>query len=594
METMNGFHGKMLTIDPGGKSFSIDRIDDEIFETCLGGKGLGTHLLLKYNPPGVDPMSPENRLIFVTGPVTGTAVLGSCRYGVFTKSPQTGFFSESYSGGTTAEYMSRTGFDALMIKGASTDPIWLEISDNGVVFHEANDLWGLDTFETEDRVKDWVKQNRPEAKKCGVVCIGPAGENQVSFAVIENDYWRSAGRTGVGAVMGSKNIKAVSFWGSQKKTPADQKKVRSFVKSFASKEKDSPVVNAYKKLGTPMLVDTANQAGCFPTRYWRKGRADHADKINATALHERLEVTPHACLKCFMACGRLATVKEGRHKGLKIEGPEYETIYTFGGLCEVQNIEDIAYLNDICDRLGMDTISAGNLAALAIEASQQRKIDLKIDYGQVDAIAGLLQDISNRREIGDTLARGIKFAAKVWDMEDQAIHVKGMEPAGYDPRVLKGMGLAYATSDRGACHLRATFYKPELSGMIDPDTIDGKAGMFVEWEDRLTIFDALILCRFYRDLYQWEELSTIINSVTGITLDKEKMRSIATGIKDNVRRFNLREGLTPEDDRIPERFFREALPETESIITQNQMKQLTNDYYRERGWNEKGEPSEAE
>jgi aldehyde:ferredoxin oxidoreductase len=294
-----------------------------------------------------------------------------------------------------------------------------------------------------------------------------------------------------------------------------------------------------------------------------------------------------------MACGRLSTIKEGRHKGLKIEGPEYETIYAFGGLCEIDSIEEIAYLNDICDRLGMDTISGGNLAALTIEASRQGKIDYKIDYGQVDAIAQLLKDIAQRRGIGDILARGIKYTAKAWDMEDQAIHVKGLEPAGYDPRTLKGMGLAYGTSARGACHLRATFYKPELSGMIDPDRIDGKAKMFTEWEDRLTIFDTMILCRFYRDLYQWDELSTMIQATTGMDLTVQSMRNIAGAILDNIRRFNLREGLTPEDDRIPKRFFQEALPESGKIITEGQMKQLLNEYYKERGWNEKGEPLKA-
>jgi aldehyde:ferredoxin oxidoreductase len=294
-----------------------------------------------------------------------------------------------------------------------------------------------------------------------------------------------------------------------------------------------------------------------------------------------------------MACGRLTTIKEGRHKGLKIEGPEYETIYAFGGLCEIDSIEEIAYLNDICDRLGMDTISGGNLAALTIEASRQGKIDYKIDYGQVDAIANLLEDIAQRRGIGDTLARGIKFTAKAWDMEDQAIHVKGLEPAGYDPRALKGMCLAYGTSARGACHLRATFYKAELSGMIDPDRIDGKAKMFTEWEDRLTIFDAMILCRFYRDLYQWDELSTMIQATTGMDLTVQSMRTIAADVLDNIRRINLREGLTPEDDRIPRRFFQEALPETGKIITEDQMKQLLSEYYRERCWNEKGVPPKA-
>jgi aldehyde:ferredoxin oxidoreductase len=489
--------------------------------------------------------------------------------------------------------MSASGFDAFMISGAAERPIWIEIGEEKVHFHSAEDLWGKDTFETEDRVKAWIKKHRPEAKKCGVVCIGPAGENKVSFAVVENDYWRSAGRTGVGAVTGSKNIKAIAFWGNRKKEFADIDMMKNFAKSMAKRSKDDAGVKAYKSMGTPMLVDIMNNAGGFPTRYWQKGRFEHSDKINATALHERCDVRPHACLKCFMACGRLSTIKEGRHKGLKIEGPEYETIYAFGGLCEIDSIEEIAYLNDICDRLGMDTITGGNLSALTIEASRQGKIDYKIDYGQVDAIAELLENIAQRRGIGDTLARGIKFTAKAWDMEDQAIHVKGLEPAGYDPRALKGMGLAYGTSARGACHLRATFYKPELSGMIDPDRIDGKAKMFTEWEDRLTIFDAMILCRFYRDLYQWDELSTIIQATTGMDLTIQSMRTIAGAILDNIRRFNLREGLTPEDDRIPRRFFQEALPESGKIITEDQMKQLLNEYYKERGWNEKGEPLKA-
>jgi aldehyde:ferredoxin oxidoreductase len=590
---MDGFYGKILAIDLNEQTFNIESVEDRLLQANLGGKGLATHLLLERNPPRVDPLSPENRLIFATGPTSGSGIWGSCRHGVYTKSPQTGYFSESYSGGTVAEYMSATGFDAVVIHGAAGNPVWLEVCAEGVYFHSAEDLWGKDTFQTEDWVKEWIKKQRPEAKKCGVTCIGPAGENRVSFAVIENDYWRSAGRTGVGAVTGSKKIKAIAFWGSRKKTFADPGLMKDFAKSMAQRAKEDAGVKAYKSMGTPMLVDIMNNAGGFPTRYWQKGRYEQAKKINAGALHDRCDVQPHACLKCFMACGRLSTVKQGRHKGLKIEGPEYETIYAFGGLCEVDSIEEIAYLNDICDRLGMDTISAGNLSALTIEASRQGKIDGKIDYGQVDAIAQLLVDIADRRGIGDTLARGIKFTAKEWQMEDQAVHVKGLEPAGYDPRVLKGMGLAYGSSARGACHLRATFYKAELSGIADPDQIDGKAKMFTEWEDRLTIFDTLILCRFYRDLYQWEALSTIIKATTGMDLDIGHMRAIAAAIVDNTRRFNLREGLTSQDDRIPARFFHEVLPETQKIITESQMEQLMADYYKARGWNEKGEPSSA-
>ena len=589
---MLGFYNQILSIDLDHQTSEIIPLSDELLQATLGGKGLATHLLLESNPPAVDPLSPENVLIFAIGPVGGSNIFGSCRHGVFTKSPLTGFYSESYSGGTVAEYIARTGFDAILIRGRAAHPVWIEIGADGVGFHAADTLWGLETYATEDRVKQWIAANRSRTQKSGVVCIGPAGENQVAFAVIENDYWRSAGRTGVGAVMGSKNVKAIAFWGNAKKELADPDLVKTLARELSQEAKENPGVHAYKTLGTPMMVDLMSKLGTFPTRYWSKGRCAHQMNINAGALHERLAVTPHACLKCFMACGRLATVKQGRHQGLKIEGPEYETIYAFGGLCEVDSIEEIAYLNDVCDRLGIDTITAGNLVGLTIEASRQKKIDYAIDYNQVDKMAELLNDMAYRKGIGDLLARGIKAAAAEWGMEDQAIHVKGMEPAGYDPRVLKGMGLTFGTSPRGACHLRTTFYKPEASGMIDPDQIDGKADMLVEWEDRLIIFDTLILCRFYRDLYQWDRLATMIEGTTGLKLSTEQMRKIASRISDNTRRFNLREGLSARDDHLPPRFYNTALPEDGKTITKNQMNRLLADYYHARGWDAQGLPPE--
>ena len=590
---MDGFYNMVLDVDLSKASFEQQKVSDDILQSRMGGKGLATHLLLRHNPPGVDPLSPDNHLIFAAGPVTGSSVWGSCRHGIFTKSPQTGFFSESYSGGKVAEFMAATGYDAIVIHGAAEQPVWLEICEGTVHFHPAEELWGKDTYQTEDEVKAWVKLHRPQARGCGAVVIGPAGEKCVSFAVIENDYWRSAGRTGVGAVMGSKNIKAIAFWGQRKKRFADPDRVKTFAKSMAATGKEDAGVIAYKSKGTPMLVDIMNNVGGFPTRYWQKGKFEGAGRINADALHERCDVKPSACLKCFMACGRLATVKTGRHKGLTIEGPEYETIFAFGGLCELDSIEEIIYLNDLCDRLGIDTISAGNLAGLTIEAVRQGRIDYPIDYGQAESIAQLIKDIANRQGIGDTLARGIRFAAEEWEMEDQAIHVKGLEPAGYDPRVLKGMGLAYGSSDRGACHLRATFYKPELAGLVDPEVIEGKASVFTEWEDRLTLFDTFILCRFYRDLYQWDQLAEILRGTTGLEIDTDGMRKIAAAVSDDARRFNMREGLTPEDDKLPSRFHREALPESGKIITEEQMKLMLNEYYRARGWNEKGEPPES-
>ncbi len=587
--TMNGFYGRILKVDLSEETYNIEAVGDEILEKYLGGKGLASHLLYELNPPGVDPLDPANCLIFATGPVSGSIIWGSSRYGVFTKSPQTGFYSESYAGGKVPEAIDSCGFDAIVIKGQSDIPIVLAVHPEGVDFHEAGDIWGMDTFQTEDTVIERFGKSGEGLKRPGAVVIGPAGEKMVCFAVIENDYWRSAGRTGVGTVMGSKRLKAVLFQGDRKRPLYDADAVRAFSKKVALEGKDNPGAKAYKSMGTTMMVKIVNDAGAFPTRYWSEGKYEQWEKISADALHERCQVTPRACLKCFLACGRMTTVQHGRHAGLKLEGPEYETIYAFGGLCLIDSIEEIAYLNDICDRLGMDTITAGNLCAFTIEAARRGKIDYKIDYGDVDSIAELLKKIARREDVGEILARGIRFAAKKWDLEDIAVHVKGLEPPGYDPRVLKGMGLGYATSDRGACHLRATFYKPELSGMIDPDVIEGKAELFVDFEDRLTIFDTLILCRFYRDFYPWEQLKGIIHSVTGIKVDRKALQDKASDISTLIRHFNLREGMKPEDERLPKSLHRE-LHKTGQVITEEEMEFMLKDYYRLRGWDEKGKP----
>ena len=293
---------------------------------------------------------------------------------------------------------------------------------------------------------------------------------------------------------------------------------------------------------------------------------------------------PTACPKCFLACGKLTEITDGRHRGLKVKGPEYDIIYAFGGLCLIDDIREIAYLNDICDRLGIDTITAGNLAAFTIEASRRGALTERIDYGDVDGIADLLKKIARREGIGAILAEGIRHASREWGLEDLAIHVKGLEPAGYDPRALKGMALAYATSDRGACHLRATIYKAELSDMIPPDQIEGKAAVFIDFEDRHTLFDALILCRFFRDLYPWEALSLIIEATTGMELDKAQLQQIASHIRNKTREFNIREGMGGGDDILPKRFFQEKLEDSGKRLSEREFKKMLSDYYELRGW----------
>ena len=587
---MYGFFNRLLKIDVGERSFSIRELSDGELEETLGGKGLATKLLLEENPPGVDPLAPENNLIIAVGPVTDTLIYGSCRHGIFTKSPQTGLYSESYSGGKAAEMISRTGYDAIVIRGASLEPIFIEISDETVRFHSAVDLWGMDTYATEDKVLEKIGKKRTggDSQRAAALVIGPAGENLVRFALIENDYWRSAGRTGVGAVLGSKKIKALCFHGNRKRPLAFPDEVAAFAREILEKGKTDAGAAKYRKLGTPMMVEVLNKAQAFPTRYWSKGVLDGWEAISAESLNERCDVIPRACARCFIACGRLSTVKEGPHKGLQIEGPEYETLYAFGGLCVIKSIEEIIYLNDLCDRLGIDTITAGNLAGLTIEASRRGKIKEKLDYGDANAIAALLKQIAYRRGIGAILADGIRSAAQTWGLEDIAIHVKGMEPAGYDPRVFKGMGLGYATSDRGACHLRSTFYKAELAGIIAPDRIDGKAELFIDFEDRLILADCLITCRFYRDLYSWKELSSIVHMTTGLDWGKEEIGKFSNHVLSRCREFNLREGMMQSDDSLPDRFHNEPLPESGKVIAKADLERMIGDYYQLRGWDEQG------
>lgn len=576
---LKAFYGKIARVDLSSKTFTEETIPPEILKRYLGGKGLGTYLLLNNVAQGTDPLSVDNKIIFAVGPATGTIVPGSSRHGLYSKSPQTGGYAESYAGGKVAPKIKAAGYDAIILEGRAERPTLLEVSDKGIKFHPADDLWGKETYITEDLAKERVGVPNAQA-----VVIGPAGENLVRLACVENNYWRSSGRGGLGAVFGSKNLKAVVFHGKKKPAIADEKMLKDFVKNLIANSKDLPGVKNYKKYGTPQMVALLNSAKAFPTRYWSKGVLEGWEKISGEALIRDFQVSPKTCPGCFMACGDLTTVKSGPRAGLTIEGPEYETIYAFGGLCCIDRLEDIIYLNDICDRLGMDTITAGNLVALAMEASERGLNPNFPVYGDAEGAAKLLEEMAFRKGQGAVLSDGIIQAAKVLNLEDTAIHVKGMEPAGYDPRVLKGMGLGYATSARGACHLRATFYKPELAGIISPSVIEGKAALYIEYEDRLTIFNTFINCTFYRDLLQWGELQTIIKALTGWDYSVEELRRMANEIITMTHNFNLREGLGKESDTLPMRLHNQKLPETGASITKEELDYMLNDYYSIRGW----------
>ncbi|WP_319415342.1 aldehyde ferredoxin oxidoreductase family protein [Marispirochaeta aestuarii] len=568
---MKGFFNRILRIDATDHSFTYEDISDDILKTTLGGKGLGTHLLTEENPPGVDPFSPENRLIICVGPITGTRIWSQSRYAVFSKSPATGGFCESYCGGELAPKIKGCGVDAIIIQGKSSSRVYLNIDEEGVEFHDAGEITGAECYDAERYILSRA------GKGAGAMVIGPAGENLVAQAAIKSDLWRSAGRGGLGAVMGSKGIKGISFKGTKKADIADPEKLTELVKKIATTWKDSPVTKKYQTYGTPSQVAVTNGAGCFPTRYWQSGVSEHWQNLSADYMHEHFEVSRHGCPSCFLQCTKHAKVKSGRHAGLEVDGPEYETIYALGGLNCLDSLEEVAWLNDICDRLGLDTMSAGNLSALAVEAYKRGKTDFAIDYNQPDRMAEFFRLLANAEGVGAIFAKGIKTAAAELDLEDIAVHVKGLEPAGFDPRVLKGMGLSYATSPRGACHLRGTFYKAELTGEVDPEEISGKARYHIDYEDRAALFDSMILCRFFRDFYLWDELSEMIEATTGMKMDKEELELLANQITQKTRAFNRREGIGPEQDTLPKRLLKEATKEG-AVLTEADLQIMIQEY----------------
>jgi aldehyde:ferredoxin oxidoreductase len=586
---MKGFHGQLLRVDLTGQSFRKEEIPEKILKGYLGGKGLGSYLLLREVDPRIDPFSPQNKFILTVGPFTGTRIPGSVRYGIYSKSPLTGGYAESYAGGKAALQIKAAGYDAVILEGRAKEPVVLDISDQGVCFHSASGLWGKSTYTAEEEALELVGASRAQA-----IVIGPAGENMVRVACVENNRWRSAGRGGLGAVLGSKNVKAVVFHGRTPTVVSAEREVQALIARLLADGKNLPAVRNYRKYGTPQMVALLNTAQAFPTRYWSKGVLEGWENISGEALvnHPNLEVKARSCPHCFLACGKLTTVKTGHHAGLVVEGPEYETIYAFGGLCCIDRLEDILYLNDICDRLGMDTISSGNLVALAMEARARGTAPQFPAYGDAFGAARLLEEMAYRKGAGAVLADGIARAAKALGLEDIAVHVKGLEPAGYDPRVLKGMGLGYATSARGACHLRATFYKPELTGVIPPGATEGKAALYVEYEDRLTIFNTLINCVFYRDMLQWPELQMLIAGVTGWDYSVGEMRRIANEIITLSRLFNLRAGLGRESDVLPRRLYQEPLPESGASLTEAELMKMVQEYYTLRGWGQAGEEGE--
>jgi aldehyde:ferredoxin oxidoreductase len=575
--------GDLLRIDLTSRTVTEETIAPELLREWIGGKGIGTRYLADEVGPDVEPLGPANKLIFVTGPITGTTMFGSNRYGLHFASPLTGGYGECTSGGHVAPQFARTGYRVVIVEGAADTPVYIEVSEAGGQIHAADDFWGLDTYKAEEAMVGRHKEQWPKAQAC---VIGPAGEKLVRFACIENNKWHSLGRGGSGAVMGSKKLKGIVFHGDRKVEPARPERFKELVRDMGARCKDDPTQTAYRRGGTVNMVRLLNGANAFPTRYWRKGHLDDFEPLTTEAMIDGFLEHNNVCPPCLLQCIKHNVVREGPLKGLEIEGPEYETIYVFGGLCEIVDFAQIMRLNDICDRLGVDTMTAGNLCGLAIEASRRGVIDLGLDFGDAEGVAAFLESMCLREGLGDLFADGVLRVEKELGLEGVAVHVKGMEPAGYDPRTLKGMGLGFATSARGACHLRGTFYKAELGGLIDPQVTEGKSAFYVDWEDRLVIMDTLIYCRFYRDFVPWPYITDVVNAALGTDYTVDDLHVVANRIITETHRFNDARGvIAGTGEKLPAWITERPIDdEKHSTLTQAEMDVMLGDYYELRGW----------
>ncbi len=575
--------GDLLRIDLTSRTVTEETIAPGLLREWIGGKGIGTRYLADEVGPGVEPLGPANKLIFVNGPITGTTMFGSNRYGLHFASPLTGGYGECTSGGHVAPQFARTGYRVVIVEGAADTPVYIEVSEAGGAIHAADEFWGLDTYKAEEALVGRHKEQWPKAQAC---VIGPAGEKLVRFACIENNKWHSLGRGGSGAVMGSKKLKGIVFHGDRKVEPARPERFKELVRDMAARSKDDAGVAAYRRGGTVNMVRLLNGANAFPTRYWRKGHLDDFEPLTTEAMIEGYLEHNNVCPPCLLQCVKHNVIREGPHAGLEIDGPEYETLYVFGGLCEIVDFGQVMRLNDICDRLGVDTMTAGNLCGLAIEASRRGLIDLGLDFGDADGVAAFLESMCLREGLGDLFADGVLRVEKELGLKGVAVHVKGMEPAGYDPRTLKGMGLGFAVTARGACHLRATFYKAELAGFSDPQVLEGKSAVYVDWEDRLCIMDTLIYCRFYRDLVPWPYITDVLNAALGTDYTVDELHAVANRIITETHRFNDARGVTAgTGEKLPAWITeRPTDDEQHSTLTQAEMDVMLGDYYELRGW----------
>ncbi|MHC4790342.1 MAG: aldehyde ferredoxin oxidoreductase family protein [Planctomycetota bacterium] len=590
---MAGYCGKLLRINLSTGDIGKEELDIELAKKFIGGRGLATYFLAREIDPAIEPFGAENKLIFATGPLTGTQAPTSGRYMVVTKSPLSGTVASSNSGGFWGVQFKRAGYDLLIIEGKSDKPCYIYINNDTVEVRSAEKYWGRLVSQTTDGLIEEVGNS-----KAKVAAIGPAGEKLALLASVMNDKYRAAGRSGVGAVMGSKNLKAIVVHGTGKLEPAKPEDDKEILKNVRKKIKENPVTSqGLPTYGTSVLVNIINESGIYPTNNFQRSYFKTADKASGEALAKEYLVKNTACYGCPIACGRLSKVD-----GVEAEGPEYETVWAYSANCGIDDLAAVIRANNLCNEYGLDTISAGATIACAMELYEKGLIKPdEIDgpalkFGSSEAIVEWTRKMGMGEGFGAKLALGSYRLAEEYGVPELSMSVKKLEMPAYDPRGIQGQGLHYATSNRGGCHVRGYMISPEILGLpekLDRFSLDGKAVWVKAFQDTTAVIDSLGLCLFTSFALGPDDYKDMFNTNVGEDWTTDKLLEAGERIWNLERMFNLKAGVKPEADKLPKRLLTEPIPDGPSKGHVHRLPELLPQYYQERGWSENGIPTEA-
>lgn len=592
---MHSYTGRVLHVDLSHQKSHVEVVELDFLQMHLGGVGLATRLLVDNSKPGCDPLGEDNVMTIAVGAFTGTMVPTSGKHALATKSPLTGFIGDCLSGSYWSNALRRAGYDALVIKGKSAQPTYLFIDNDHVLFREAGALWGKESFETEEAIRAETGDGSVR-----VASIGVAGERLVRYACISNDRGRQAGRTGPGAVWGSKNLKAVAIRGSKPVSVANLAELNRMSLDLAKRAQGLPTAK-YRVTGTPGNVLTLNRLGVLPTRNFRNCTFESADKVSGEYMQANFKEKTVACSGCPIACEQVTRVREGPYSGARVS-IDYETLFALGPCCGIGDFPGIIKAADLCDRYGLDTVSTGVTMAWAMECYERGILTrsdtdgLELNFGNHEASVALIEKIAFREGIGDLLAEGTRRASEQVGQGSAkfAMQSKGLELPGYEPRGLKTYALGLAVGTRGACHNRSLAYEPDMKGQVDRFKAEkGRGQVARECEDLAATIDSLMFCKFIRGCFTdfHEEAAQFYRLSTGLELTTEELRQVGERACNLKKFFNIREGWTREDDWLPARILEEPIPDgvgQGTALTPEELGLMIDGYYEARGWTPDG------